>query len=33
MNPPDYNLDEIKFATDAPTFEKAVVIFAGICQT
>lgn len=27
MNPPDYNLDKIKFATDGPTFEKAVVLY------
>lgn len=27
MNPPDYNLDKIKFATDGPTFEKAVGLY------
>lgn len=27
MNPPDYNLDKIKFATDGPTFEKAVLLY------
>jgi hypothetical protein len=29
MNPPDYNLDKIKFATDGPTFEKAVGLYEG----
>ena len=27
MNPPDFTLDKIKFATDGPTFEKAVVLY------
>lgn len=27
MNLPDYNLDKIKFATDEPTFEKAVSLY------
>ena len=27
MNPPDYNLDKIKFATDGSTFEKAVALY------
>lgn len=27
MNPPDFTLDKIKFATDAPTFEKAVKLY------
>jgi hypothetical protein len=27
MNPPDYNLDKIKFATDGPTFERAVSLY------
>lgn len=27
MNPPDYSLDKIKFATDKPTFEKAVILY------
>ncbi len=27
MNPPDFTLDKIKFATDVPTFEKAVALY------
>ncbi|OGK16673.1 hypothetical protein A2774_00020 [Candidatus Roizmanbacteria bacterium RIFCSPHIGHO2_01_FULL_39_12c] len=27
MNPPDFTLDKIKFATDEPTFEKAVKLY------
>jgi len=27
MNPPDFTLDKIKFATDKPTFEKAVQLY------
>ena len=27
MNPPDFTLDKIKFATDGPTFEKAVTLY------
>jgi len=27
MNPPDFALDKIKFATDKPTFEKAVQLY------
>jgi hypothetical protein len=27
MNPPDFTLDKIKFATDGPTFEKAVALY------
>ena len=27
MNPPDFTLDKIKFATDGPTFEKAVKLY------
>ena len=27
MNPPDFTLDKIKFATDKPTFEKAVGLY------
>jgi len=27
MQPPDYDLNKIKFATDRPTFEKAVVLY------
>lgn len=27
MNSPDFTLDKIKFATDGPTFEKAVVLY------
>jgi hypothetical protein len=27
MNPPDFTLDKIKFATDAPTFERAVKLY------
>jgi len=26
MNPPNFTLDKIKFATDGPTFEKAVTL-------
>lgn len=29
MNPPDFTLDKIKFATDGPTFEKAVGLYEG----
>ncbi|HAZ29838.1 TPA: hypothetical protein DCY43_03815 [candidate division WWE3 bacterium] len=27
MNPPDFTLDKIKFATDGPTFEKAIALY------
>ena len=27
MNPPDFTLDKIKFATDGPTLEKAVALY------
>jgi len=27
MNPPDFTLDKIKFATDGPTFEKAIMLY------
>jgi len=27
MNPPDFTLDKIKFATDAPTFERAIKLY------
>ena len=27
MQPPDYDLNKIKFATDGPTFEKAVALY------
>lgn len=27
MNPPDFTIDKIKFATDGPTFEKAVALY------
>lgn len=27
MQPPDYDLNKIKFATDEPTFEKAVALY------
>ena len=29
MNPPDFTLDKIKFATDKPTFEKAVALYTS----
>lgn len=29
MNPPDFTIDKIKFATDGPTFEKAVALYEG----
>lgn len=29
MQPPDYDLNKIKFATDQPTFEKAVALYEG----
>ena len=29
MQPPDYDLNKIKFATDGPTFEKAVALYEG----
>ena len=29
MQPPDYDLNKIKFATDEPTFEKAVSLYEG----